>query len=510
MIRMKNILFALVLARLLLPEQAGAAISNNTSWEVRPTLGASTNGGGFVQGAAGTNYSLNDNKNASGCSNCGSSTDDLSTTDAVAVGTTTITSLTANFSTVIVGSVVYFQGGTGSISAVRREVTARASTTSITIDAAIAASTGMTMNIGGSLDDIATALLANTASNIIFVKATGTLVKTATTTCNNSLTPSRTAPPNQIIGYTTTRGDNGRFTLQLSTNSGLVGIACSADGWYIRNAAIDCNSLSGCIGIQVRSYSMVYNCKISNYRTSGVQNTFDSPGALILFNEITGGTTGASEGVLISSTAGSVVANNYIHDGVGYGILIASARRGQIVNNIVDTMTTVGIGVNTDYGAAVLYNTIYGSGTFGIEIDADSLLQGNLVRNNLVVNSGTWGFSAGATAGDAAFPQYDGNGYFNNTSGNRRSMDDTGATVPINGAAPYTNVFDVILTADPFTNGAGGDFTLNSTAGGGAAVKGVGTPGTIPGVTGTGYPDLGAFQSQAPAASTGCACGFSK
>jgi len=63
-----------------------AAISVNSVFEVR-TAGNDTNGGGFVTGAAGTDYSQQDANNTVGA--------DISTTDAVAAGTTTITSITA-------------------------------------------------------------------------------------------------------------------------------------------------------------------------------------------------------------------------------------------------------------------------------------------------------------------------------------------------------------------------------------------------------------------------------
>jgi hypothetical protein len=53
---------------------------------------------------------------------------------------------------------------------------------------------------------------------------------------------------------------------------------------------------------------------------------------------------------------------------------------------------------------------------------------------------------------------------------------------------------DVTLSADPFTNGAGNVFTLNSTAGGGAALKGVGFPGALA-TGGTGKADIGMLQS---------------
>ncbi len=69
MIRLQKLLLALVLIWLLLPDAKGA-ISINTAWEVRPTVGASTNGGGFVTGATGTDMSVFNNKNAAACSSC--------------------------------------------------------------------------------------------------------------------------------------------------------------------------------------------------------------------------------------------------------------------------------------------------------------------------------------------------------------------------------------------------------------------------------------------------------
>ena len=61
----------------------------------------------------------------------------------------------------------------------------------------------------------------------------------------------------------------------------------------------------------------------------------------------------------------------------------------------------------------------------------------------------------------------------------------------------------IILTADPFTNAASGDFSLNTTSGGGAACRAAGIPGVFPGGTTTGYLDIGAVQHADPAASGG-------
>jgi hypothetical protein len=71
------------------------------------------------------------------------------------------------------------------------------------------------------------------------------------------------------------------------------------------------------------------------------------------------------------------------------------------------------------------------------------------------------------------------------------------------GSGFYNNwpagVGDITLSANPFTNGASNDFSLNSTAGGGAAVKAAGFPGVL-NSGGTGFIDLGALQVQASGA----------
>jgi hypothetical protein len=52
----------------------------------------------------------------------------------------------------------------------------------------------------------------------------------------------------------------------------------------------------------------------------------------------------------------------------------------------------------------------------------------------------------------------------------------------------------VNLTADPFVNGAAGNFALNTAPGGGALVRGAGLPGTFPGLLARAWLDGGAVQ----------------
>ena len=175
------------------------AISASAVWEVR-TTGNDVNGGAFVTGAAGTDYSQQD------AANSGAS--DKSTTDAVAAGTTTITSATANFGTTIVGNVIYLQGGSGGLAATRRHVTARASTTSITVDATVAAGTGITMNIGGALASHGEVGRNHVAGNKAWIKS-GTYTVTSTSSNVSGGCFVKTTQDVSFEGYQTTRGDLG-------------------------------------------------------------------------------------------------------------------------------------------------------------------------------------------------------------------------------------------------------------------------------------------------------------
>lgn len=488
-----------------------AAISANTAWEVR-TAGASTNGGGFVAGATGTDWSQYDNKNAAACSSCGSATDDLSTTDAVAAGTTTITSVTANFGTTIVGNVIYFTGGTGAIAAVRRQVTARASTTSITIDAAIAASTGMTMNIGGALDSPATALLFNTTSNRIFVRS-GTYVTTTGYTLNNNLLPTNGSPPNMLIGYSTSRTDCGsggtKPIVQLSTNSSLTGIGGTAGGWLVACMQVDCNSLTGSNGMKAYLYDVFWKNKIyGGCKVYGILAN-QAIAASIIDNEITGmtGNTASSYGIYSDATNGAVILRNWVHDNTNSGMLIGASNT--VMYNLITNNSggqSDGIIFTSMAAATVMFNTIYLSGRDGINSGSQNLTAANTIRNNIVANNVRYGISGATSVGNPAQPQYDGNFFYANGTAPRNNMDDTGATNPINAVGAYTNVLDVILSASPFTSAGTDDYSLNSTAGGGAAVRNAGTPGAMPGTLVVGYASGGVFAPQSSSGSGGSSC----
>jgi len=507
---MKKALLAILLAA-----RCFAALSANTAWEVRPTVGAATNGGGFVAAATGTDMSQYDNKNAAACSSCQSATGNISTTDAVAAGTTTITSATANFSSAIVGNIVYFQGGTGTIAAQWRQVATYTNATTIVIDTAIAASTGMTMNIGGSLGTPATIGSVAVSGNKIFVKDTGVLVTGAITLSANT-NPGESAPASRLIGYTSVRTDGGLARFKLTGSS--VTLLTVGNGWWLDNLDIDCNSQTASRGVFTNSYSQVNNLYVHNCHGYSIGNGNN-------YNLISNSTFGPSAAACGSSSSTpmlslsyyTVLEHNYIHDstcseGAVTAYLYFTIEH-NIFANISATIAANGTAIKPPAGqvtyGSIRFNTIYNTSGTALDLANTALGYETVVQGNIFDTIGGWcfeGADASPTGAYAAHPFWDGNAYYSCTSGNRRYIDDTGSLNAINGVSPYTNVLDKVLSASALTNPAAGNFSLNSNASGGQLLKGT-APSSCIGAVGhqvcTSYLDFGAVQSQYGTGSAG-------
>lgn len=462
-----------------------AAVSANAVWEVRPTNGSDTNGGGWVGGAAGTDYSQNNNKNASGCTNCGSSSVNLSVTDGVAAGTTTVVSATANFSSAIVGNVINISGGTGSITSGWYQVTAFTNSTTVVVDRAtgLTAGTGATINIGGAFQTITQAGSVLVGGNKMFVKAEATISSTATITISTSTSPGNFT---KLIGYTSNRTDAGKVTLQLSTNTGLTALAPTGNGIDISNFIIDCNTLGTSTGIATTSaYQTYHNIVVKNCTSAGVTGT---NGATIIYNSEFTGMTSAAAGV-VSITG--IFLYNWVHDNQTTGIIGALPLIAYNLFSNNTGATSDGIQLANVFGNQVLGNTIYKSGRDGIRVNSGNAGIASYFLNNILDQNSGYGINF--TAASPADPRWDGNAYYSNTSGTRHNMDDV---TGVNSISPYTNIRDVTLTADPFVLPGSNNFTLNTASGGGAAIRGSGIPGIVGAGTlsQTGALGMGAFQ----------------
>lgn len=466
------------------------ALSASQVWEVR-TTGSDQNGGAFKAGALGTDYSVQDAAQ-------------VAVADAVANGTTTLTSATASFSAAHVGNVLYLTGGSGSLAATRREIVTFTNSTTVVLDATVATGTGITLNLGGALltfGELASSTRGMVASNKAFVKSGTYTITAGITFAQNVASSAYNTPASQLVGYKTTRGDitfgvNAASRPVIATNTaGLNAFTFSGFGWEVRNLTVGAGTQNPSVGFYFSTvnsaFSGIQNCAVTAYSAHGIYVSSNYVG--IQLCEISGGVA-ATQGIYLGGTNLTAIAC-YIHDGAGIGI--NNPNSGVVIGNIVANMSgAANDGIATNSGGQILYNTIYNSGRHGIGIT--NLLAGIMfLKGNILSKNGGYGITNLAGTGAPARREYDGNAYYNNTSGARNNLDDTTVN-PVNNVGTYTNVLDVLLGSpnDPLTNAAGGDFTLNNTVGRGALLRGTGPLNAWPGLTQVGYHDFGAIQHQ--------------
>ena len=224
------------------------AISASAVWEIR-TDGADTNGGGFVAGASGTDYS----QQASA---------QLTVTDGACSASTTLTSATGGFTSAMTGNLVYLSSGPGWY-----EIKSYTDTNTVTVDRAGPTATGMTLNVGGAL---ATPGIVTTlplvSYNTIWLKSGTYTLTTATAGSGGPITK-----PNLHLGlrgYQTTRGDNTgtRPLVHAGAYSPTYMISMYASNFsiYVENVEVDCNS-NATNGIHFHSNSRpAINCIVRN------------------------------------------------------------------------------------------------------------------------------------------------------------------------------------------------------------------------------------------------------
>jgi hypothetical protein len=450
-----------------------------TTVEIRPTVGSATAGGGFVNGGTGTDFSQQ-------------AAPQIAVTDAVANGTTTVTSATANFASTHVDNLIYLAGGTGTLAGTRRRVVSVTNATTIVVDATVATGTGITLNLGGALDSVATFIGATSgfvAGNHAWLKNSG-VDSVGALTCAFSINPpTTTTPPTRITGYNAVRGDinkvtdTGRPTIRATGAVGSPLLAFTGTGFVIEGVILDGNAKSNQGLALGADYHIARNCKVMGATSIGI--VISQSTSRVVDCEVTGTITGGNSGI---NSNGSVE-GCYVHDNATVGIINNGLRVRDcvVVNNT--GATSDGIQTGT-HNSEVVRNTVYGNGRHGQNLTS-SLYIFALCRSNIFANNGGYGFAS--TTNFPADPMFDGNFYFGNTSGTRNNLDNVSGIFATN---PYVNQYDVILTASPFTNAATGDFTLNNTAGGGAAVRAAGFPREFLGLGVRGYADGGALQHQ--------------
>jgi hypothetical protein len=429
------------------------ALDVTSTWEVRPTAGNDANGGGFHPGASGTDFSQ---QNAA----------QYTFTDLAVDATvnTKVTSASHSFVAADVGNIM--------------QISAGASWTlgAATLDRSPAptSTTGGTYAVGGALATISKAITAKVQGNTIYVKATGSYVVTVTQNLvagdggtGNNLT--------QFIGYTTTRGDNGKVTWTTATNSVDLITFAVANNFSFQN--FNFTNTAGTKG----------NCFTAG--TSGIDGNLQCinciiDGFNIGFNGVFVGTYCWAPliliGCVVKNCVNQGILNGYnvvmdgcfIHDNTGDGLAFNNTGDAQQSAYIARSVfyNNGGKGIQDNSGAAnnnfvAIENCAFVSNTsHGINANNGAASCYSVV-NTIFDSNGGFGLSVGSWK--ATYQRS--NAFFNNASGKYTA------------GIPATPLGEVILTGSPFTSPGTGDFSLNSTAGAGAACKGAAYPSAIPG-----------------------------
>jgi len=444
------------------------AIPENTTWEVRPGAGSSANGGAFVPGSTGTDYSQQNSAQFTG-------------TDLASLTFSVVSSASHSFVSTDVGNIIKVSGGTGLTAGYYQIVSVSAGLA--TLDRDTGTGSGGTWALGGAFDTMATAISAITASNIVYLK--GTYTATAVQVINID---SGFHSPFVVNGYSVARDDGSKATWTTATNS---------------INLIDCSSM-----VNATFKNIIFSNTAATKGTGATAGNCFIPvtanGAAVLFaNCVFDGFTVAinldwqnvantmlnaqfdtcefknmvSHCIVTTSSVG--IGGCYFHNNGGDGLRCgipasnAFALSGPSTvafsvfyanggNGITNASTAGPVG--QVQSMLVLINNAF-TGNTGAGVVAPSNNTGSTMAwNNIFYGNGTYGYeSVSSGAPPLCIPR--GNAFGSNGTADRLNF-------PVGPS-------DVTLTANPFTNSSGGDFSLNSTTGGGAACKAAGYQSTI-------------------------------
>lgn len=444
------------------------AFAATMEWDVS-TTGNAANGGGFdpTSGTPGTNYA---NQNSP----------QVVYTDLVIDGTTNTkcTSAATPFTSAHVGNVINIVSGTGFTVQRVQIMSVAASVATCDKSLGTLSSTGGNGNLGGALLTIAAANTLAIASNTIHIK-TGTYTLTTAVVVTQATITWR--------GFQTTHSDYGTKPLiTTATNSTNLITTSSTTGtqtWdnlsLSNTASVRANGVVQLSSHGSNEYWIFKNCVFDGFtkaiNSDNIGANFDVIAIYVINCEIKN-----CSGSQIETFTGTLwVVGSYIHGGAADGILTPANLT--VERSIISANGASGINITGNSNVridscSIANNTtkgLFGTTSSPITVITNSIFAGNASASNVYFAS-----PASARCTDSSRN----NAFYGTNTGWAASQG------------------DVTLSASPFTSST--DFSLNATAGGGAACKAVGAPGVFPGGLTTGYPDIGAAQSAAAAGSS--------
>lgn len=310
--------------------------------------------------------------------------------------------------------------------------------------------------------------LLTSPGDILYIQATGT---SYTLTSAQAFTiDGSTSGRYRIEGYTTTPGArDGRPVITSATNSVNLFELNAAN--FVEFVHLKFTHTAGTRGAAFAGVTSASNdiriedCEFDgcSYAVNASAREFN--GFAFLANTVINCTTG---GVSNASTSADRVIGNTFRDNAGSAWDTGGAAAGNLVffgnvfadngRGIYDTGTTRTINLT------LINNTFANHTNDGVRSDETTGSITLTLLNNVFYGNGAYGINLqdGATENNARVLVNRNNAYGSNTSGARNNLN--------------AGTGDVTLTADPFTAAGSNDFTLNNTAGGGAACRQAGFP----------------------------------
>lgn len=448
------------------------AFAASVVWDVR-TTGSDANGGGFdpTSGVPGTDYSQQDAAQ-------------ITYTDMVIDGTTNtkFTSAGNPVTAAHVGNIINVTSGTG-FTVQRVQILSQVAGVA-TCDKSLGTlgSTGGNGKLGGAVASPAIPAGLMIAGNTVFVKSGAYTISSGSSNVANgvlSVSVGNDSLFTGIVGYDSTRTiTNTDSTYPVLTASAIssVSIVKNTNTFSclrIRNIQVNGASLSSIVAFEGTTTGTTWErCKASNsttgFKTGGIANK--------CFASACGtGFTGGITQLGCQADACTVV-----------GFLPAAGTTEDCIASNCSGASTDGFQITGQNNGVVKNCTAYNNGRHGFFFT--SFCRQVTGVNLLSTNNGGYGVNiTSSAAGVTVLNSFT----RSNTSGGVNPMytgQDSGSTA---------------LTADPYTNAGSGDFSLNTTAGGGAAVRAAGFPGVLPAGLTTSYLDGGAVQHADPAGGTG-------
>ena len=457
---------------LCLPIWASGPVDSALVYEVRSN-GFSGNAGCYNSGLGGTDYSQQ---------NSGQ----YSFTDLTSANGTSsspiVASLSHSFVTADVGNCIAVNSGTNWTTG-RYEIVS-VSAGAATLDRAVGSASTLTAGAwieGGALISLQ-GLNNNMCSGCrAWVKADATYVISSKVTFNYS-----NSGATWIRGYSSTRGDNGRATIQSIGSIGgdrLVDLNVSQN-FTFANFTFDVNSDSGVQCLELigqPTYIENIECKNFNAANQIVFNNTRGTGRNVWIHN--GTSTGnlfyfvQDNSLCLYCTVNTIAGNGAI----GFEMTGGDECLYCAVINLTGT-STIGFGFSNQEPLTLDHSLCYGVTSDCVVVS--TVIQPSVITNNIFANAV--------------------NG-IHNTSGttlrNGDILNDYNFTYNMSGSAVSgltAGAHSVTLTQTPFINPSSLDFRLNNFSGGGGLVRAHGAPATIPGLAGTFYPDGGIAQHQDP------------